>query len=57
MKTLRRIWREFDRFSFLKVVENMKFNNDKCPERQPPGFPGLSQKKKKGGAGKGVGID
>lgn len=25
----------------------MKFNNDKCPERQPPGFSGLSQKKKK----------
>lgn len=30
----------------------MKFNNDKCPERQPPGFSGLSQKKKKGRGGK-----
>ena len=33
----------------------MKFNNDKCPEPQPLGFSGLSEKKK-GGVGKGVGI-
>ena len=34
----------------------MKFNNDKCPVPQPLGFSGLSQKKKKGGVGKVVGI-
>ena len=46
-KNLKRIWLIF----LLKVVENMKFNNDKCPEPQPLGFSGLSQKKKGGGGG------
>ena len=48
-KNLKRIWLIF----LLKVVENMKFNNDKCSEPQPLGFSGLSQTKKKRGGGGG----